>query len=103
VISYTIPEAIEEFTLDNPVTKSGATITYGPYHSIAPSTNADFAHKRQKSVTIHFNYDFPVLEVTKYKRAAEISHWGANLNIQDDIHLHNGGPTQVSAIVLEVP
>jgi oligosaccharyltransferase complex subunit alpha (ribophorin I) len=92
VISYTTPEDVEEFTLDSPVTKSGATVTYGPYHNIAPSTNRAFIDNHQKLVTLHFNYDFPVLELTKYKRAAEISHWGANLNIQDEIHLHNGGP-----------
>ena len=52
-------------------------------------------------VTIHFNFDFPVLELTKYKRAAEISHWGANLNIQDEINLFNAGPTYASPIPSE--
>lgn len=79
--------------MENPVTKSGATITYGPYNSIAPSANSDFINQHQKLVTVHFNYDHPVLAVVKYKRAAEISHWGANLNIEDEIHLHNAGPT----------
>jgi oligosaccharyltransferase complex subunit alpha (ribophorin I) len=73
-------------------TKSGSTITYGPYHNIASSSNAVFAKKNQKTITIHYKHDFPVLEITKLKRAAEISHWGANLNIQDEIHLHNAGP-----------
>jgi oligosaccharyltransferase complex subunit alpha (ribophorin I) len=93
VLSYTTPEGVEGFTLDNPVTKSGATITYGPYNNVPPSTNSDFINKYQRLIAVHFHYDFPVLELTKYKRAAEISHWGANLNIQDEIHLHNSGPT----------
>lgn len=84
-------EDVENFTLEDPVTKSGATLTYGPYGNVAPLTT-DFIRDHQKPIEIHYNYDQPVLEVTKLKRAAEISHWGANLNIQDDIYLHNAGP-----------
>lgn len=73
------------------MTKSGATITYGPYHNIPPSTQ-DFLRKTQKHITVHYQYDNPVIEVTKLERSAEVSHWGANLNIQDNIHLRNGGP-----------
>ena len=79
--------------MESPVTKSGATVTYGPYNNIAPSTNADFVDKNQQRVAVHFNYDFPVLEVTKYRRSAEVSHWGANLNVQDEVNLRNAGPT----------
>jgi oligosaccharyltransferase complex subunit alpha (ribophorin I) len=93
IISYTTPENVDAFTMENPVTQSGSTITYGPYNNVAPSANSDFIDQHQKMVTVHFNYDYPVLEVTKYKRIAEISHWGANLNIEDEIHLHNAGPT----------
>jgi len=41
---------------------------------------------------LHYVYEYPVIEVLDLKRSAEISHWGANLNIQDDIVLHNAGP-----------
>lgn len=79
------------------MTKTGATVTYGPYNSIAPSANEEFLSKHQQPVVVHYNYDYPVAEVPKLKRAAEISHWGANLNIQDEIHLRNAGPTSVVA------
>jgi len=92
VHSYTTPQKLEDFTLDAPVTKSGATITYGPYNNIAPSANEAFIAKYQQPVGVHFNYEYPVAEVSKLKRSAEISHWGANLNIQDEIHLRNAGP-----------
>ncbi|TFK55698.1 Ribophorin I [Heliocybe sulcata] len=92
ILSYTTPEGIE-FTTENPVTKSGATVTYGPYHNIPESSSAEFVTKHQKHVTVHYNHDFPLAEITTLKRAAEISHWGANLNIQDEIVLHNAGPT----------
>lgn len=91
IISYTQPEGLDAFTLENPVTNSGATITYGPYNSIAPAST-EFISEHQKPITIHYNYDNPVMEVSKLKRSAEISHWGANLNIQDEIHLRNAGP-----------
>ncbi|KAJ6613452.1 oligosaccharyl transferase alpha subunit [Mycena sp. CBHHK59/15] len=92
VLSYTTPTKLEDFTLDAPVTKSGATVTYGPYNNIAPSANGRFISEHQQPVVMHYNYDYPVMEVMKLKRAAEISHWGANLNIQDEVHLHNAGP-----------
>ncbi|KAJ7498930.1 Ribophorin I [Mycena latifolia] len=92
VHSYTTPKKLEDFTLDAPVTKSGATVTYGPYSGIAPSANEEFISKHQQPVVVHYNYEYPVAEVPKLKRAAEISHWGANLNIQDEIHLRNAGP-----------
>ena len=74
------------------MTKSGATITYGPYNKIPPSTNAAFTTGTQQRVAVHYKHDLPVLEIKEMKRAAEISHWGANINIQDDIWLHNAGP-----------
>lgn len=74
------------------MTKSGATLTYGPYKNIPPSATEEFLTEKQKRITVHYAYEYPILEVTKLTRAAEISHWGANLNIQDDIHLHNAGP-----------
>ncbi|TRM67578.1 Ribophorin I [Schizophyllum amplum] len=93
VISFTEPENMSAFTTDAPVTRSGATITYGPYSNVPPSATSDFAAQTQQSVVVHYKYEYPVYEVTEYKRAAEISHWGANLNIQDEIVLYNAGPT----------
>ncbi|KAJ6539333.1 oligosaccharyl transferase alpha subunit [Mycena capillaripes] len=90
--SYTTPENVEVFTLDAAVTKTGATVTYGPYNNIAASATEKFISQHQQSVIIHYDYEYPVIEVPKLKRSVEISHWGANLNIQDDIHLRNAGP-----------
>ncbi|KAF9075832.1 Ribophorin I [Rhodocollybia butyracea] len=92
IISHTTPENVDDFTLENPVTKSGATVTYGPYNNVPVSANQEFIEKYQQSVQLHYSHDYTVLEVLKLRRSAEISHWGANLNIQDDIILHNAGP-----------
>ncbi|KAH8105956.1 oligosaccharyl transferase alpha subunit [Cristinia sonorae] len=88
--SYTEPEV--EYTQDAAVTKSGATLTYGPYKNIPASSSNQFAAEKQQRIFVHFSYEHPILEITKLERAAEISHWGANLNIQDNINLLNAGP-----------
>jgi oligosaccharyltransferase complex subunit alpha (ribophorin I) len=89
------PGAGEAFTQDTPVTKSGATLTYGPFSNLPPSDGADFVKTHQRSVPVQYGYEFPVLEVTKFRRYAEVSHWGANLNIHDEMNLRNAGPTYV--------
>lgn len=99
-ITYTTPKEIEQFTSETNVTKNGATLTYGPYNNIPASANVKFMAEVQQIVQVHYYHDFPVLELTSLKRSAEISHWGANLNIQDEITLHNAGPKCVSS---EVP
>ena len=83
---------MSQFTLDSPATKSGATITYGPYNNIPPSLNQEFISAHQQSVTVHYKHGQPVIELLSYERALEISHWGANLNTEDKIHLYNAGP-----------
>lgn len=94
--SYTTPDNLESFTTDAPVTKSGAAVTYGPYSNIPASTDKEFVQTHQKRVTVHYEYGSPILEVTRLERTAEISHWGANLNIQDNVWLHNAGPKYAS-------
>lgn len=89
--SHSNPDSLTKYTTDVPVTKSGASVTYGPYFDLPASDGKQFAAKIQELVKIHYPYDTPVLSVPTLRRAAEISHWGANLNIQDDIHLRNDG------------
>lgn len=92
MISFTTPKDVQDFTLDPPASQSGATVTYGPFNNIPRSTDENFIAEHQQPVTIHYFHEQPVLEVLKLIRSAEISHWGANLNIQDNIQLHNAGP-----------
>ncbi|KAJ8472339.1 hypothetical protein ONZ45_g16685 [Pleurotus djamor] len=92
ITSFTEPTNVGAFTKDAPATKSGSTITYGPFNNLPPSTEKSFLTQTQQPISVRYNYDHPVLEVTNLKRSAEISHWGSNLNIQDDIALRNAGP-----------
>ncbi|KAF6762619.1 oligosaccharyltransferase alpha subunit [Ephemerocybe angulata] len=91
-ISWAEPQGIDAFVGDAAVTKNGANVVYGPYKDVPPSTLDNFLEKYQQPVTVHYFHEQPVLEVRKLNRAVEISHWGANINIQDDISLYNAGP-----------
>ena len=89
--SYTNPPDVAQFTEEEPSAfKSGGTITYGPYKAIPVSTTSDFLSTQQR-ISIHYEIDRPVLRILSLRRAAEVSHWGSNLNIQDEIHLKNDG------------
>ncbi|KAG6854790.1 hypothetical protein C0991_001217 [Blastosporella zonata] len=92
IISFTTPEGVEDFTSDPPATKQGAAVTFGPYNNVPSSANQKFIGKYQQPVSVHYHHEQPVLEISKLARSAEISHWGNNLNIQDDIVLYNAGP-----------
>jgi len=72
--------------------KSGATLNYGPFQNVGPTVGVTFQNAEQQVLSIHYEYDKPILSVVKYERAAEISHWGANLNIEDKVMLRNDGP-----------
>ncbi|KAI9513334.1 oligosaccharyl transferase alpha subunit [Russula earlei] len=92
IISYTTPEGLDAFATDNLATQAGATITYGPFANIPPSASAEFIKQHQKHIVVHYHYAAPVVEITSLRRSAEISHWGANLNVQNDMVLRNAGP-----------
>ncbi|KAF9451718.1 oligosaccharyl transferase alpha subunit [Macrolepiota fuliginosa MF-IS2] len=92
IISFTNPENVGAFASDSVASKSGATVTYGPFNNLPATADYDFIKSHQQPVTVRYYHDQPVLEVTSYKRAVEISHWGSNINTEDNIILHNAGP-----------
>lgn len=82
--------------------KSGATINYGPLQNVGPTAGVTFQNTEQQMLSIHYEHDKPVLSVVKYERAAEISHWGANLNIEDKVTLRNDGPKYVHRLLSSI-
>ncbi|CEL59878.1 oligosaccharyltransferase complex subunit alpha (ribophorin I) [Rhizoctonia solani AG-1 IB] len=92
--SYTDSKDLSEYIEagSSAVAKTGATLVYGPFHNVPASSNLPFQEKKQKTVSVHYDHDQPVLTVASLQRSAEISHWGANLNIHDEIVLRNDGP-----------
>lgn len=58
-----------------------------------PPTVGAGASADQGPFYVHYETVQPIVGIRSLKRAAEVSHWGGNLNIQDDISLFNDGPT----------
>jgi oligosaccharyltransferase complex subunit alpha (ribophorin I) len=93
VLGYTEPKKVS-FTTGSIAIKSntGGTVTYGPFSDLPPSSNTAFVEKYQQKISVHYEFGFPMLAIRSLQRTAEVSHWGANLNFQDEIHLYNAGP-----------
>lgn len=87
ILSYTPFQS--PYARDNSATKASSTVTLGPFNSLPPTLGGGVSRNR---FDIHFETKEPVMGVKTLKRSAEVSHWGANLNIQDDVHLINNGP-----------
>ena len=94
VVSYSAPAELAKYadtTAESVASKSGAVISYGPFKNLPATTGLPFHREDQKLLTVHYEYDSPILSVVSLDRSAEISHWGNNLNIQDDVHIRNDG------------
>ncbi|TXT10813.1 hypothetical protein VHUM_02318 [Vanrija humicola] len=81
-----------KYIRDTDVTKSGSTLTLGPFFDVPPTVGAAAAAE-QGPFYVHYETPSPIVGIRSLKRAAEVSHWGGNLNIQDEIALFNDGPT----------
>lgn len=46
----------------------------------------------QQPFEVHYETKEPVMALRSLRRSAEVSHWGGNLNIQDELDLTNMGP-----------
>jgi oligosaccharyltransferase complex subunit alpha (ribophorin I) len=95
VISHSAPAELQKYagtTADSVATRSGGVITYGPFQDLPATTGVSFQREDQQLLTIHYEYDSPIISVVSLDRSAELSHWGNNLNIQDNIHIRNDGP-----------
>lgn len=82
-----VPKA---YTRDSDVTKSGATLTLGPFHAV-PATIGTGKVAEQAPFYVHYESRDPIIGIRTLRRAAEVSHWGSNLNIQDEVALMNDG------------
>jgi oligosaccharyltransferase complex subunit alpha (ribophorin I) len=88
ILSY--GKVANTYTRDSDVTKSSSTLTLGPFHSL-PATLGNTGFEQQP-FNVHYETKEPLMGMKRLRRSAEVSHWGANFNIQDDIELVNIGP-----------
>lgn len=73
---------VESFSKLNPFVHSDSTITYGPYHKIAPYSNAP--------LMVHYENNSPFLKVVRLERQIEVSHWG-NIAVEETVDLLHTG------------
>lgn len=80
-------------------TKSGATLTYGPFENISPieiskdgKGDVGSGVNYVSQAKVHFVHDIPVVSIVTLDRHVEVSHWGDNLATEDRIWLRNDGP-----------
>jgi hypothetical protein len=95
VISFSTPEELSTFAPSSANAKGsriGAVISYGPFEDLPATTGTNFQRENQQTLTVHYEYETPIVTVVSMDRWAEISHWGNNLNIQDDLYIRNDGP-----------
>lgn len=98
IVSYSAPPELSKFASSNADAngaRSGAVVSYGPFENLPATTGAAFQRENQQTLTIHYDYETPLITVVSMDRWAEISHWGDNLNIQDNMHIRNDGPEYV--------
>jgi len=89
ILSYaSVPQT---YTRDSDVTKASSTLTLGPFNSV-PATLHDSSTSIQQPFHVHYETSQAVIGLKTLRRSAEVSHWGANLNIQDEMALVNMGP-----------
>jgi oligosaccharyltransferase complex subunit alpha (ribophorin I) len=63
------------------------TIVYGPLDNVSPLSI--------KPCSFHYEYKDPIITITSLKREMEISHWGANLAIEEHYALRHDGAKYV--------
>lgn len=71
------------------ITKSGATITFGPFERIKPLT-VDSAPP--PTAQVHHTHEHPIVALVSLDRHVEVSHWGDSLSFKDNVWLRNDGP-----------
>ena len=85
---YRLPsQVVQAYTGGEHVQHNGNKIIYGPFHSIMPETF--------DTLRVHYEFSKPLLTVTELVRDLQVSHWGGNLNVEENYKLHHSGAEYV--------
>jgi oligosaccharyltransferase complex subunit alpha (ribophorin I) len=77
ILSYSEPAELQNYagsTADSVATRSGAVVTYGPFQDLPATTGLPFQDGDQQLLTLHCEYDSPIVTVVSLDHSAEISH-----------------------------
>ncbi|MCO5565486.1 hypothetical protein L7F22_019159 [Adiantum nelumboides] len=86
IVSYSTEPALPS----EQVTKSGSTITFGPFSSI-PSLLKSGSHSIPPEAKVHYLHNSPILTIVEADRKVKISHWKNRLEVEDRLWLRNDG------------
>ncbi|WFD31611.1 dolichyl-diphosphooligosaccharide--protein glycosyltransferase subunit 1 [Malassezia sp. CBS 17886] len=78
---------ILSYTETDQVSRSGRSITYGPYKEVPVHTGATPVLTGR----VHYEYQKAVAAFVRFDRHVEVSHWGDNMATADSILLRNDG------------
>ena len=78
-------KAVESYTGEGPVAKSGAAVNYGPYAGVAPFAGGTAA--------VHFENNSPFVEALSCVREVQVSHWG-NVYVEEWYTIKHTGAVQ---------
>ncbi|CAD6980011.1 unnamed protein product [Tilletia controversa] len=83
-------------------TKSGSTLTFGPYSNVAPlALDGKADASTLVAGQVHYQHDVPVISAVEFNRHVEVSHWGNNLATEDRIWLRNDG-AKITSHILQI-
>ncbi|KAJ3116874.1 proteasome regulatory particle base subunit [Phlyctochytrium bullatum] len=72
-----------EAVAPQPLTRSGSTVTLGPYSNIGPL--------QYDPVKLHYEDNKPILVAKWFRKDLEISHLGSNIGVMESYDLHHRG------------
>ncbi len=79
----------ESYQGAGPVSKSGATVTYGPNTDVPPFSGG--------TLSVHFENNAPFAEAVSVVREIEVSHWG-NVYVEENYKIkHTGAVLKVTS------
>ena len=79
----------ESYQGAGPVSKSGATVTYGPNTDVPPFSGG--------TLSVHFENNAPFAEAVSVVREIEVSHWG-NVYVEENYNIkHTGAVLKVTS------
>ena len=83
-----IPDQILSYSPKALAERKGKNIFFGPYQNLPPFTPG----MALEQGSVHYQYPKAVATFVEFKRHVEVSHWGDNLAMEDNIWLRNDGP-----------
>jgi oligosaccharyltransferase complex subunit alpha (ribophorin I) len=72
------------------MTKSGTTITFGPYEQL-PSILKGQSSSEIVKAQVHYLHDAPVVSMVESKRVVTVSHWHKSMSVEDEFWMRNDG------------